>query len=127
MLDLKSINIGIIVYVVLYIVGIFIQRPLQGANILASDNVHLFATLYFPLVLLVSGYVTGRLAKHNRFFSGSIVGLASIVVNLIGATSYFGIEALSLERGISVFSILFPLTLAGVGGALAQYWPKQNL
>lgn len=87
MLDFNSINISIVLYTMLYALGIFIQGPAQEYGLISSGYITGFDAIYFPIILLISGNVCGRLAKIKGFYNGAMVGIGSIIVGVVGINS----------------------------------------
>jgi putative membrane protein (TIGR04086 family) len=124
-LNFKALNIGVLCYAILFTIGFVVQEPLQIYGIIPHTHIGYFTSIYFPMALLLSGYVAGRIARSRGFFHGALVGLSSILISVFALIAYAGLPTLTEIPLTTTLSLFIPIVLAGLGGATAQIWPKR--
>ena len=126
LLNFKAINIAIITYTCLYIVGLKSQAPIQEHGIVSAESMTYIAIIYFYIVLILSAFLSGRLSIENGFYNGAIVGIASIVINNIALYKIFGTQAFFSFSINNVFGVFITLLLCGLSAAIAQRWSQRK-
>lgn len=100
----RAVYIGLATFAVLYIIFVLTGTLLEGGELAPMF-------LFQLMILIVSGYVAGRIAKRNGWLNGLMVGIPAPVVIAIG----FGV----MTQQISIVSSTF----SGIG----MFWLIQSI
>jgi len=77
------------------------------------------------LMLVVSGFVAGRLAKSSGWLNGIIVGITAPVINVIVNDTFPGVELIYIPPVTTIIYQLVPTTVCCcIGGFIADLLRK---
>jgi len=123
-INLKRIFIATGIYTVIYL-GFWNSTNTTIGNY--SSVVFTAFYLFIFLVLVVSGFIAGRLAKSSGWSNGIIVGITVPVINAIVNDIFPGIELIYIPPVEIFINQLIPATVCCcIGGYIADLLRKTN-
>jgi hypothetical protein len=125
-LNLKAVIYGVLAYVGLYFIDILVVQLLASAtSSMAADGTNyvysLLSQFMGVVVILVPGFLAGRIATERGFTHGAVTGAIGTLLTALAAL----IVALFRSRGIPISGTLFfwlimNSILCGFGGMAAE-------
>jgi hypothetical protein len=125
-LNLKAVIYGVLAYVGLYFIDILVVQLLASAtSSMAADGTNyvysLLSQFMGVVVILVPGFLAGRIATERGFTHGAVTGAIGTLLTALAAL----IVALFRSRGIPISGTLFfwlimNSMLCGFGGMAAE-------
>jgi hypothetical protein len=125
-LNLKAVIYGVLTFVGLYFINIFVAQwlssatsPMAGGG---TNYVYMFLSqLMGVIILLVPGFLAGRIATERGFAHGAVTGAIGTLLTALAAV----IVALFRSKGIPISGTLFfwlvmNSMLCGFGGMAAE-------